>query len=64
MGVENIVLLIIGILMLIESLVVLIFPKWSISIMKGMVKSAKSLRRVGIIEVIVAFVLILIGMNI
>ena len=64
MGVLSNVLLIIGILALIEGGIISLFPDWSMKLMKSMVKSAKKLRRVGIIEIIVALVLILIGMNI
>lgn len=57
------VLLILGILALIEGLIVLIFPGWSINIGKKWLKP-KFLRKAGWIELIVAIILILIGMNI
>jgi uncharacterized protein YjeT (DUF2065 family) len=64
MGVLSNVLLIIGILALIEGGIISLFPDWSMKLMKSMVKSAKKLRQIGIIEIIIALVLILIGMNI
>jgi len=57
------VLLILGILALIEGLIVLIFPKWTISISKKWLKP-KFLKKAGWIEVVIAIILILIGMNI
>jgi len=57
------VLLILGILALIESLIVLIFPKWSISLVKKWSKP-KFLKKAGWIELVAAIILILIGMSI
>ena len=57
------VLLILGILALIESLTVLIFPKWSISLVKKWSKP-KFLKKAGWVELVVAIILIIIGMNI
>ena len=57
------VLLILGILALIEGLMILIFPKWTISLVKKWSKP-KFLKKAGWIEVSVAIILILIGMNI
>ena len=63
MGVWGSVLLILGILALIEGLMILIFPKWTISLVKKWSKP-KFLKKAGWIEVVVAIILILIGMNI
>ena len=60
----NIVLLTLGIAALIESVVALIFPNWTIKIGKALLKNMKSVKKVGVIELIVAIILILIGMNI
>ena len=57
------VLLILGILALIEGLIVLLFPRWTISISKKWLKP-KFIKKAGWIEVAIAIILILIGMNI
>ena len=57
------VLLILGVLALIEGLMILVFPKWTISIVKKWTKP-KFFKKAGWIEVVIAIILILIGMNI
>ena len=57
------VLLILGVLALIEGLMILVFPKWTISIVKKWTKP-KFLKKARWIEVVIAIILILIGMNI
>ena len=64
MGVLSSVFLILGILTLIEGLIVIIFPDWTRKVGRRMFKNKKNLRQIGIIEIIIAIVLILIGMNI
>lgn len=64
MGVFNTAILIIGLLALIEGIIVVIFPNWSRKVGQKMFKNKKNLRKAGFIEIIVALVLILIGMNI
>lgn len=65
MGALSIFLLILGILMLIESLIGLIFHKWSFRTFKKFTKSMeKHLKAWSVGELIVAIILILIGMNI
>jgi uncharacterized protein YjeT (DUF2065 family) len=64
MGVLGQVLLIIGILVLLEGLVVILFPKWAMKLGRSFLKNPKKLRDAGIVEIIVAIILILIGMNI
>ena len=64
MGVLSTVLLVLGILALIEGIIVLLFPGWTKKTGMSMLKSVKKVRQLGIIEIIVAIVLILIGMNI
>jgi len=64
MGVLSSVLLILGILALIEGLIVLLFPDWTRKVGRSMFKNKKNLRQIGIIEIIAAIILILIGMNI
>ena len=63
MAVWGSVLLILGILALIEGLMILIFPKWTINLTRKWLKP-KFLKKAGWIEVLIAIVLILIGMNI
>ena len=64
MGVLSSVLLILGILILIEGIIIIAFPRWSMKSGRSMFKNKKNLRKLGIIEIIAAIVLILIGMNI
>ena len=63
------IILIIGILALIESLFALLFPKVGIKILKKIKKmkkwqNVKTIKKMGWIELIIAIILILIGMNI
>jgi hypothetical protein len=60
----NIVLLTIGILLLIESVIVLLFPNWTTKTRRVLVKNVKNVKKAGIVELIIALILILIGMNI
>ena len=60
----NIVLLTFGILLFVESLVILLFPNWTIKTGRVLIKNVKNVKRAGIVELIVAIILILIGMNI
>ena len=60
----NIVLMTLGILALIESLLVLFFPKLALKTGKVLVKNLKNVKKAGVIGLIVAIILILIGMNI
>jgi len=60
----NIVLLTIGIFLLIESLIALFFPNWIMKTRRVLVKNMKNVKRAGIVELIVAIILIFIGMNI
>jgi len=60
----HIVFLTIGILLLIESIIVLLFPKWIIKTRRVMIKSMKNIKKAGTLELIIAIILILIGMNI
>ena len=64
MGLQSNLIIILGLLMLIESLIALIFPSWTLNFAKKFVKNTKTIKKVGIIELVVALVLILIGMNI
>lgn len=64
MGVLSSVLLILGIITLIGSLIILIFPKISMGFMRKISKNPKAVKKAGLIELIVAVILILIGMNI
>jgi len=64
MGVLGTTLLVIGILALIEGSLVLIFPKWMMKFgKKWFFKNTKTLKKVGWIELVIAVILILIGMN-
>ncbi len=56
------ILIVIGLLALIESLAVFIFPKLSTSVAKLMKDKSKA-RKAATIEIIVAIILILIGIN-
>lgn len=60
----NIFFMIIGLIALIDSLFVLIFPKWCLKTTRKWAKSQKSLKRVAIFELLIALILLLIGMNI
>lgn len=60
----NIVLMILGLVLLADSLIVLFFPNWAIRTMRKWIKSVKTLRRVGFWELLIALILFLIGMNI
>jgi len=60
----HIVFLTIGILLLIESLIVLLFPNWTTKTKRVLAKNVKTVKKAGIVELIVALILILIGMNI
>ncbi len=64
MGALSTVLIIIGILALLESLIVLLFPNWSIRIGRRWIKNKKNVKKAGLVELIVAIILILIGMNV
>lgn len=59
----NIVLMTFGIAMIIESLVALFFPNWTIKTVKKWTNK-KTFKRVARIEFIIALILFLIGMNI
>lgn len=60
-GTLSAVLLTVGALALIESIVVLAFPNWSIRKVKKVVKNQKRVRKAGFIELVVALVLIAIA---
>ena len=60
----HIVFLTIGILLLIESIIVLLFPNWTTKTRRVLVKNIKNVKKAGIAELIIAIILILIGMNI
>lgn len=53
-----------GILALIDSLIVLIFPGWALGFVKKISKNKKALKKVAWIELLIAIVLILIGINV
>ena len=64
MGVLATVLLVLGILMLIEGAVVILFTKWSLKVSRKMVKFIeKNLKAWGIIEIIIAIILIILGLR-
>jgi len=60
----NIVFLTIGIFLLIESIIVLLFPNWTTKTKRVLVKNMKNVKKAGIVELIIGLVLFLIGMNI
>ena len=60
----NAVVMIIGIVFLLDSLIVLIFPKWCLKATRRWLKTQKSLKRVAIIELLISLIILLIGMNI
>lgn len=60
----HIIFLTIGILLLIESIIVLLFPNWITKTRRVLVKNVKNVKKAGIVELIIAIILILIGMNI
>jgi hypothetical protein len=59
----NIILTVIGLLMLIESVIALFFPKWIIKFGKSLLKNAKTVKKIAWIELIVAIFIIILGMN-
>ncbi|MFQ5531872.1 MAG: DUF2065 family protein [Candidatus Nanoarchaeia archaeon] len=63
MGTASIVLLILGILVLIEGIFLILFPKDIKSITKALLKNVKNIRKIGIIEIIVAVILLLISVS-
>ena len=64
MSVLTTVLLILGILMLIEGSSVFIFPKFTLKMFRRFMKSAeKHLKLWGIVEIIIAIILIIISMK-
>lgn len=64
MSTASIVLWVIGVLALIEALIVLVFPKWSVKFCRKMCSTVKKIKKVAVIELIVAIILLLIAMNI
>jgi len=60
----NIVLMTLGIALLIESVIILLFLKPAFKTVKALVRNIKIMKKVEIITLIVAIILILIGMNI
>lgn len=64
MTTTSIVLLVLGILTLIESSILLFFPKEVKSITKIMLKTTKNIRKVGIVELIIAVILLVISLYI
>lgn len=60
----NIILMTLGIVALAESLLVLFFPKSMMKMGRSWMKNMKAVRKAGFIELIVAIILILIGMNV
>jgi len=60
----NIVFLTIGILLLIESIIVLLFPNWTMKTRRVLVKNLKNVKKAGIVELIIGLILFFIGMNI
>ena len=64
MGMTGTIILILGLVGLLESLIILIFPHWSINFGKKWMKNPKTLKKAALIELIFAIILILIGMNV
>ena len=60
----HIILMTLGIAMIIESVIVLLFPKPAFKTVKALVRNIKIMKKVEIITLIVAIILFLIGMNI
>jgi len=60
----NIVLMTLGIVALAESILVLLFPKAMMKLGRSWMKNIKAVRKAGFIELIIAIILILIGMNV
>ena len=60
----NIVLMTLGIALFIESVIILLFLKPAFKTVKSLVRNMKIMKKVEIITLIVAIILILIGMNI
>ncbi len=60
----NAVIMIIGIVFLLDSLIVIIFPKWCLKATRRWFKTQKSLKKIAVIELLASLVILLIGMNI
>ena len=61
MNIASIVFLTIGFLALLEGLAILLFPDWLKKVGKYLIKNTKKLRKISIIEIIVAIIFIIIG---
>ena len=57
------VLIILGILLVVDSLFPLLAPEWSQKTIRKMVKSVKRMRKIGFIELIIGVALFLIAIN-
>lgn len=64
MSLLSTIILIIGFLGLIEGIFISISPKLSIHILRVFMKNKSNIKRAGTIELIVAIILIIIGINI
>ena len=64
MGIVTIVLWVIGILALIQGVIAAFYPRQTKKFWQNLYRSIKKVRNVGIIEIIIAIVLILIAINI
>ena len=62
MEIISVVFLTMGCLILIEGLIIALFPKSLKKIGQGMLKNTKKIRRIGITEVIIALVFIALGL--
>ena len=60
----EIILTTIGLLAFIESIIVLLFPNFTKKVHQSMYKNSKTLRKAGLLELLIAIIFILIGMNI
>lgn len=51
----------VGLLSLIEGIFILLFPDWTKNTITSLMKNSKIMKRVGMIEIIIAVVLLIIG---
>lgn len=57
----NTILLTIGIIALVESVFIILFPKQAVKICRKLIKNINNLKKTGLIELILAILLIVIG---
>ena len=52
----------IGLIALIESIIILIFPNWTKKTIESLLKTRKDIKKLGLIEIILAMILLIISL--